>query len=318
MKVAKALSTALRLSLLNLLGCAHARTPAQTAMLKRADCAELLLAADQARAAEDPGLAHDLVRGCAQDQLSALVNSAPTPALALLWCGRARAGLGDNGKPSCASRQISDLSIAMHTPISLGPSDPGAEPDRLLIAVLGELAAETGLRFEKDDPQVYLGRLTVALEHTTSNTIASVTDSKGRKQRVPATAHRFVARAEIQLELGGKTRTLRASEEVRDVTWAEVPKLAVAARFTPVVPAEDELKHKAALTLVRSIAKALAAAPPETVDTSDVRGCVTYGRALNLGSNDPTAAARGVGDRDKIAACEELLEEPAGAGIPAP
>jgi|GEM_PF-1618238 len=301
-----------------LFGCAHARSPEEKALLRRADCAELLLAADQARAAADLPLAHDLVRGCAQDQLSALVNSAASPAEGLLWCGRARAGLADSGKPSCDPRQIADLSLALHTPLTLGPSDEAAPPDPLFVQILGELASETGLRFEQNDPQVYIGRMTVVLEHTTSNTIASVVDVKGRKQRVPGTSHRFVARAEAQLELSGKTRTLRATEELRDLTWAEVPKLAVPAHFAPAVPPDGELEHKAALSLGRAIAKALALAPPETVDLSDVRGCVAYGRAINLGSNDPSAAARGVGDGEKIAACEALLHEPAGAGIPAP
>ncbi len=86
-----------------------------------------------------------------------------------------------------------------------------------------------------------------------------VLHAKGNKQRVPATQHRFVARAEAQVELSGKTRTLRASEEVRDVTWEAAPKLAVAAKFDPSVPPPDELKKHAALAFLRTLARALAA-----------------------------------------------------------
>ena len=82
-------------SLALLCACAHARTPAQDAMMKRADCAELLKAADVARADGLPGLARDLAGACPADRLIALVDSS-TPAQALLWCGRARAGIRRN------------------------------------------------------------------------------------------------------------------------------------------------------------------------------------------------------------------------------
>ena len=36
--------------------------------------------------------------------------------------------------------------------------------------------------------------------------------------------------------LGSKTRTLRAQEEARDLTWEAAPKLAVIAKFDPSVP----------------------------------------------------------------------------------
>jgi hypothetical protein len=54
------------------------------------------------------------------------------------------------------------------------------------------------------------------------------------------------------------------------------------------------------------------------VDVSDAPGCVAYGLSLNLLSGDPLAAAHALGDPAKVAACERLLDEPAGAGIPVP
>lgn len=94
--------------------------------------------------------------------------------------------------------------------------------------------------------------------------------------------------------------------------------MSVAAKFEPQVPAEAELKRRAALSWVTTMAKALAAAPPEAVDVSDARGCVAYGLSLNLLSGDPAAAANGFGEPAKVTACEKLLGEPAGAGIPVP
>jgi hypothetical protein len=85
-----------------------------------------------------------------------------------------------------------------------------------------------------------------------------------------------------------------------------------------VVPSNDELRSRAAVAWVRSLAKALAAAPPEAVDTTDARGCVAYGLSVNLAAGDSTAAASGAGDPARVRACEQLLGEPAGAGIPVP
>ena len=92
----------------------------------------------------------------------------------------------------------------------------------------------------------------------------------------------------------------------------------MAAKSDLQVPPEAELKRRAALGWVKALAKALAAAPPEAVDVTDARGCVAYGLSLNLLSGDPMAAANGLGDPAKVAACEKLLGEPAGAGIPVP
>ena len=101
-------------------------------------------------------------------------------------------------------------------------------------------------------------------------------------------------------------------------TTDAAPKQAVAAKFEPAVPPEAELKKRAALAWLRALGKALAASPPEAVDVTDARGCVAYGLSLNLVSGDPLAAANGLGDPTKIGACEKLLDEPAGAGIPVP
>jgi hypothetical protein len=51
----------------------------------------------------------------------------------------------------------------------------------------------------------------------------------------------------------------------------------VAAKFEPQVPPEAELKRRAALSWVKSLAKALVAAPPEALDVSDARGCAACG-----------------------------------------
>src|SRR4030081_3486399 len=75
-----------------LCACAHALTPAQQEMRKRGDCAELLHAADAARAAGTQDVAEQLARGCEQERFLSLVSASP-PAEALLWCGRARVAL---------------------------------------------------------------------------------------------------------------------------------------------------------------------------------------------------------------------------------
>jgi hypothetical protein len=298
-----------------LLACAHARTPAQQALVQRGDCAELLRAADSARAANDPEVAADLAAACPQDKLSALLD-ASGPADALLWCGRARAALPD--KPPCSASRVAELAAKLNPHLTVGPADPSTPLDPLLGASLEALGKDLNLSWQAEGPDVIVGRLRVGLDHFTSETVAQVPDLKGNRQRVPATQHRVVARAEAQVELSGKTRTLRASEEVRDVTWNAAPKVAVAAKFEPTVPPPEEMKKRAALAWLRTLAKALAAAPPEGVNVTDAKGCVAYGLSLNLAAGDSGAAASGTGDPAKVAACEKLLGEPAGAGIPVP
>jgi hypothetical protein len=284
-------------------------------MVRRSDCAELLRAADSARVRERADLASKLAGGCSQEKLDALVASAPDPAQALLWCGRAKAALGPS---SCDAATVASLASRLHPNLTIGPPEPGMTADPSLAAALVELGSAYNLTWNADDPDVMVGRMLITVEHATNNTIREVPDAKGSKQHVQAVQHRFIARAQGDVELAGKTRTLRASEEARDWTWEAAPKLSVAARFDPQVPAEAELKRRAAVAWVKALAKALAAAPPEAVDVTDARGCVAYGLSLNLLSGDPLAAANGLGEPAKIAACEKLLEEPAGAGIPVP
>jgi hypothetical protein len=190
--------------------------------------------------------------------------------------------------------------------------------DPSLAAALAELGPAYNLGWNADDPDVIVGRMLITVDHATNSAVAQVPDGKGGKQRVPATQHRFIARAQGEVELAGKTRMVRAAEEVRDMTWEAAPRMSVAARFDPQVPAEAELRRRAALAWVKAVAKALAAAPPEAVDVSDARSCVAYGLSLNLLSGNPLAAANSLGDPAKIASCEKLLDEPAGAGIPVP
>lgn len=296
-----------------LLACAHPRTPEQQALLARGDCAALLRAADAARAAADPALAADLAAACTQDRLAALADQS-SPEQALLACGRAAAA----GQKGCDPARVAGLAAHLNPRLTLGPADEATLPDPLLTAALEQTGKDLNLSWSARDPDVIVGRLTVVVDHSTSSTTATALDARGKKVRVPATQHRFVARAEAQVELGSKTRVLRAQEEARDDTWEAVPRLAVSARFEPSVPAEGELKKRAAAAFLRTLARALAANPPEGVDVTDARGCVAYGLSLNLNSGDPLAAAQGRGEPARIAACETLLGEPAGAGIPVP
>jgi len=284
-------------------------------MIGRADCAELLRAADAARARDEAGLASRLAAGCAQDKLNALVASAPDPGQAMLWCGRIKAA---GGAVACDAATVASLAGQLRPHLTIGPPEPGMTADPLLAAALAELGPAYNLGWDPNDPDVIMGRVAITVDHAVNSTVAQVSDAKGGKQRVPAVQHRFIARAEGEVELAGKTRVLRAVEEARDLTWAASPRTAVAAKADPQVPAEAELKRRAALAWVKALAKALAAAPPEAVDVTDARGCVAYGLSLNLLSGDPLAASHGLGDPVKIAACERLLDEPAGAGIPVP
>jgi hypothetical protein len=305
--------TALAFAPALLLACAHVRLPAHEAMRKRSDCAELLRAADAARAQKEPEMAAELAAACPQDQLLALADSAP-PAEALLWCGRASAA----GRKGCDAQRVSEWAARLRPHLKIGPPDESTQPHPLLAAALEQAGKDLNLSWDAANPDVIVGKLSISLDHVTGSTTAVVSDAKGGKVRLPATQHRFVARAEAQVELGGKTRTLRAVEEARDTTWEAAPRLAVAAKFEPSVPPPEELKKRAALAWLRALAKALAASPPEGLAIKDEKSCVAYGLSLNLSSGDPGAAASGAGEPAKVAACEQILGEPAGAGIPVP
>jgi hypothetical protein len=282
-------------------------------MMKRGDCKELLLAADAARAQSEPDLAGDLAHTCPPDKLAALADSV-SPAQGLLWCGRAVAA----GAKGCDGPRLADLMAHLSPHLTLGPPDDQTPPDPQLMAALDQIGPELNFSWDASAPEVIVGKLSVTLDHVETPAVAVVLDPKGQKQRVPATQHRFVARAEAQVSLGDKTRTLHATEEARDSTWEAAPKLAVAAKFQPTVPPADDLKKRAVLSFLRTLSRALAAEPPEGVSVSDDKGCVAYGLSLNLTSGNPKAAAMGQGDPAKVAACEALLGEPAGAGIPVP
>jgi hypothetical protein len=295
------------------LACAHARTPAQETMVKRADCAELLLAADAARADQQPELAAWLAAACTQDKLAELVEKSASEQ-GLLWCGRAAAAQ----QKGCDQPRIAELASRLNPRLTLGPPDESTPLDPMLGGALEQLGKDLNLSWSAQDPDVIVGRLTVTVDHATSATTTTLSDAQGKKVRIPATQHRLVARAEAQVELGSKTRTLRAQDEARDLTWEAAPRQAIAARFDPAVPPPEEMRKRAALAWLRALAKALAASPPEGVEVKDAKGCVAYGLSLNLNSGDSGAAARGAGDSAKINACEKLLGEPAGAGIPVP
>jgi hypothetical protein len=310
--VSRVSSSLLVVALLGL-ACAHARTPEQQALIKRGDCTELLAAADSARANGDQVLAGDLAKACPKDQLGKL-TSAATPAQALLLCGRTAAA----GHRVCDARTVVDLRARLQPHLALGPSDEAISIDPLIALALEILGKELNFTWSADNPDVVVGKLVVNIEHVTSSTVATVPDSKGKNQHIPATQHRFVAKAAGQVELGDKTRVLRAQDETRDLTWQALPRVSVAPKTDLNVPAEDELKKRAALAWLRVLGKALSANPPETVDVDDDKGCIAYGLALNSSAGDENAAAQGQGDSDRIAACEKLLGLPPGAGIPVP
>jgi hypothetical protein len=283
-------------------------------MLRRGDCVELLRAADDARALREPALAKDLADGCPQDRLLDLASRAQ-PEEGLLLCGRARAA---DAKASCSPELIAQLASSLHPRILVGPPDPSDPGDPLLLQALAELGPGFNLLWNADDPDLVLGKLSVTVERVQTGTVATVVDDKGNKQRVPATQHRVVARAEAQVELSGKTRTLRATDELRDLTWEAAPRLAVAAKFQAQIPVDADMKKRAVLAWVRALAKAVASAPPEGIDVSDAKGCVAYGLSLNLAAGNSVAAANGAGDPDKVSTCEKILGERPSAGIPVP
>jgi hypothetical protein len=301
-----------------LCACAHALTPAQQEMRKRGDCAELLRAADAARAAGAQDAAEQLARGCDQERFLSLVSASP-PAEALLWCGRARAAQRGSGeKPVCDGARIADLLLRLRPRITLGPADPEPTPDPALLAALQTEGQQLNFSYDSEDPMVIVGHLALQVDHQQTSSYAAVPDLAGKRHTIPVAQHRFVARAEGQAEIVGRTRTLRASEEARDATWDAVPRLGIAAKPVPQVPPEDELRKRAAASWLHSLARILATSPPEGVDTSDDAGCIAYGQALNAATGDPDAAMNGFGDPERVAACEKLLGMPAGAGIPVP
>src|SRR5258708_17761656 len=114
-----------------LLACAHKPTPEQQAKMKRGDCAELLLAADAARAQGKSDLAADLAGACTPECLDKLVHQA-TPAQALLWCGRAAAAR----HKGCETKQVAQLAGQLRPRISIGPADELMQPDPRLASAL--------------------------------------------------------------------------------------------------------------------------------------------------------------------------------------
>ncbi|HXN83606.1 MAG TPA: hypothetical protein VN883_14110 [Myxococcales bacterium] len=301
-----------------LCACAHALTPAQQEMRKRGDCAELLHAADAARASGAQDVAEQLARGCDQERFLSLVSASP-PAEALLWCGRARVNLrGSGDKPSCDGARVADLLVRLRPRITLGPADPEPTRDPALLAALEAAGQQLNFAYDPEDPMVIVGHLAVQVEHQQTSSYSAVPNAAGKRHTVPVVQHRFVARAEGQAEIVGRTRTLRAGEEARDATWDAVPHLGIAAKPLPEVPPEDELRRRAAASWLRTLARMLATSPPEGVDTGDAAGCLAYAQALNAATGDPDAAMNGFGDPERVATCERLLGMPAGAGIPVP
>jgi hypothetical protein len=302
-----------------LCACATTRTPDQLSLLQRKNCDELLRSADGARAAGDPLFARELASACPQEGLDALVNSAPTSWKAFLWCGRARAALVEGKQPpSCDPEKIRRLTSELRPLLTLGPADPESPPDAPLKDALDEIGPELHLSYDHEDPVVFMGMVRVAIDRSEWQTLAVAAGPDGRRHQIPATLHRVIARAEAQVELGSKTRTVHASEEVRDTTWDPEPRFAIQAHLQPQLEPEQELKRRAVQSLVRTIARSLASNPPESLDIRDAPSCLAYGLAIAVATGDRNAAATGVGDDEKVANCEKLLGLPVGAGIPIP
>ena len=85
-------------------------------MVRGGDCAQLLRAADEARAHGEPALAKDLADGCSKDGLVSLAAQLP-PAEALLLCGRAKAA---GAEATCGRELVVDLAGKLHPRIAIG------------------------------------------------------------------------------------------------------------------------------------------------------------------------------------------------------
>jgi hypothetical protein len=291
-------------------------TPEQQAWADKGDCAQLLRAADRARVEGTRRRARALAAACTESSFDALLEQAE-PAEALLWCGRASAVLGREGKPGCDYKRVGLLKEALRPKLSLGPPDPSSTPDPLLLAALEAIGPELNLIFAAD-PDVIVGKVEITLEEQTTRGLTTVDDPSGHRRQLPSVNHRLVARCTAQVELAAKTRTLRASEEARAISWEAEPRWKIPAHPAVLPVSDEELKERATRSWLRAVAKALWLSPPETVDTDDDRGCVAYGLALNASSGNPDAAANREGDAVKIARCEPLVGEPEGGGIPVP
>src|SRR5205823_693850 len=111
--------------LLCLGACAHSLTAEQEAVLRRGDCAELLRAADGARAQDRGGVASSLANACSQQGLSELVAKAADPAHSLLWCGRAKAA---HATASCDPATVASLASQLHRASASGLPNPASPP----------------------------------------------------------------------------------------------------------------------------------------------------------------------------------------------
>ena len=120
------------------------------------------------------------------------------------------------------------------------------------------------------------------------------------------------------MDLGSRTRLIHATDEARDLTWEGEAGMAIAAKFTPQIAPDEELKKRAVHALLRNLARALRNSPPESIEARDPEGCLAYGVALAVATGDRTAAVSGLGDPEKVQKCEKILGMPLGAGIPVP
>src|SRR3954470_16008622 len=150
-----------------LCACGHHRSPAEEALLRRGDCAELLRAADEARALAEPALAKDLADGCSQDRLIDLAGRL-APEEGLLLCGRASAC---GAKASCNADLVGKLTASLHPGISVGPPDPADRADPLVLQALAELGPAFNLSWSAEDPDLVVGKLSVTVERTQTATV---------------------------------------------------------------------------------------------------------------------------------------------------
>jgi len=299
------------------LACSSVKlNPEQTALIAGGDCEKLITEADHARIQGDGNVAKALATACTQDNFALLVDKA-APAQALLWCGRAETAVGRENKPACDFKKVGLLKESLKPKLSLGPPDPANTPDPTLTEALDTVGPELNLIYAAD-PDVIIGKIQLTIEEQTTTGFTTVGDPSGHRRQVPSTNHRLVARCQAQVELLAKTRTLRASAESRSVSWEGDTRWKIPPHPAAVPISQDDLKKKAVLAWLRAVAKALWLSPPETVDTDDDRGCVAYGIALNAQSGNPDAAAKGLGDKEKIQKCEPIIGEPSGGGIPVP
>src|SRR5205823_5026577 len=86
--------------------------------------------------------------------------SEAVPRPALRWCGRAKAA---HAASSCDPARVASLASQLHPRVTIGPPESGMTPDPDLAAALAELGPQYNLEWDAEDPDVIVGRLSIAI-----------------------------------------------------------------------------------------------------------------------------------------------------------